>query len=105
MGSPGSELRAQVGRAAHFEHDRRQQALVAIDRRAGERDPFLGEPGAVGGVRQRLVVLQPIELSRLEGARRHRRPHHHLDDGRREPVDLVHGGAQLVVETREQLDG
>ncbi len=78
----GRELRAQVGRAAHLEHDGRQQAAVAIDRGAGEREPLLGEPRAVGGVRQGLVVLQPIELPGLEGARRHRRPHHDLDDGR-----------------------
>ena len=96
------ELRAQVGRAAHFEHDGGEQAVLAIDRGAGEREPFLGEPRAVGAARERLVVLQPVELPGLEGARRHRRTHHDLDDGGREPVDRVHGRAQLVVEPRDQ---
>ena len=98
------ELRAQVGRAAHFEHDGGEQAVVAIDRGAGEREPFLGEPRAVGAARERLVVLQPVEPG-LEGARRHRRTHHDLDDGGREPVDRVHGRAQLAVEPRISAPG
>ena len=35
--------------------------------------------------RERLVILQPVELAGLEGARRHRRAHHDLDDGGRQP--------------------
>ena len=52
-----------------------------VDRGAGEREA-LPSPGAcrrVAGAR-RLEVLQPVELAGLEGARGHRRAHHHLDD-------------------------
>ena len=43
----GLQQRAQVGRAAHLEHDRRHQALLAVDPRAGERQAFHHEPRAV----------------------------------------------------------
>ena len=73
-GSPGFEQRAQIGRAAHLEHDRREQAL----RRGRPRRrsaPALPWPASCRRrvCAQRLVVLQPIELAGLEGARRHRR--------------------------------
>ncbi len=59
-------------------------------------------PDRVG---QGLVVLQPVELARLERPRRHRRPHDHLDDVRRQPDHLVHHGPQLVVQACDQLLG
>ena len=42
----GLQQRAQVGRAAHLEHDRRHEALLAVDPRAGEREAFHREARA-----------------------------------------------------------
>ncbi len=117
IGSPDGERRAEARAAAHLEHDRPQQALLVVDPGAGEGEPLHGEPGlrvhvGRGSVvaraierhdgRERLEVLQPVELPGLELARRHGRVHHDLDDGRRQPVDLVHGRHELVVELREE---
>ncbi len=41
------QRRAQVGRAAHLQHDRRHQALLAVDPGAGERQAFHGQARAV----------------------------------------------------------
>ena len=46
-------------------------------------------PVPIDDGRERLEVLQPVELPGLELARRHRRVHDDLDDGRRQPVHLV----------------
>ncbi len=60
--------------------------------------PSIARRVAVDGERVPLVVLQPIELAGPETARGRRRAHHHLDDRRREPDDLVHARTQLPVQ-------
>jgi hypothetical protein len=49
-----------------------------------------------GARRERLVVLQAIELAGPELARRERRLHHDFDDARREALDAMHRRAQAV---------
>ena len=48
-GSPFSQPRAQARAAAHLEHDERQQALLLVDPRAGERQPLHHQAAAVHG--------------------------------------------------------
>ena len=60
--------------------------------------PSIASVVPFGPRRQRFVILQPIELPRLERPRRHRRPHHHFHDVRRQPDHFVHHRAQFVVQ-------
>ena len=46
--------------------------------------------------------MQPVELPRLEGARRRRRLEHHLDDGGRQPNHGIYACAPLRVEPLDQ---
>ena len=46
-GSPCSQARAQPRAAAHLEHDQRQQALLLVDPRAGQRQPLHHQAAAV----------------------------------------------------------
>ena len=101
-GSPGSSSAHKIGRAAHLEHDGRNQALLAVDPGAGQRQALHGEPRSVDLGGQRLEVLQAVELPRREAARGRRRVHDDFDDGRRQPHDLAHGGAQLAVDAGEE---
>ncbi len=98
-GSPGLQQRAQVGTAAHLQHDHRHQATLRIGPGAGHRQALHRQhgrgPTRFGQPRgQHLVVLQPVELARAEGARGGRGTQHHLDDGRRQPVHRVHRAPQ-----------
>ena len=94
----GDELR----RGAHLQHDQREKPCVAIDPRAGQSQPFHLQPRAVDERRQAFEILQPVELAGLESARRGRRPHHDLDDGRRETIHFVDARQELLVEMAEQ---
>ncbi len=98
----GLQQHAQIGRAAHLEHDRRDESLLAIDPRAGEREPFHREARAFDAARPRFEILQPIELPGPEAPCGERRTHDDFDDHRRQSLDLVHGRAQLVVELSEE---
>ena len=93
------QIRAQPARHAHLERDQRQQALLAIDPRAGQRDAFHQQRRAVTvdlDVRaQPLEILQPVELPGMEVTRRGGRPHDHFDDRRRQPDDPLDARQQL----------
>ena len=64
--------------------------------------PFHAEHRVFGARRERFVILQAIELARLERARGDRRAHDHFDDVRRQPDHIVHHGAQFVVELAQR---
>ena len=97
-GSPGLSMRAQVARAAHLQHDGGDEPLVAVDPGAGEGEALHREPRAFDLGRERLEVLQAVELAGQELPRRQRRVQHHLDDVGREPLDAVHARAQQRVQ-------
>ena len=69
-GSPGLQHRAQVARAAHLEHDDRDQALLAVHPGAGQREALhlqcacRARPAASD-----LEVLQAVELARAGSLR------------------------------------
>ena len=100
-GSPGVEIGAQIGRAAHLEHDRRHQARRLSRRPApvsarpsiGSRVAGSSPPRAGQG----LEVLQAVELARLEPARRGGRLDDHFDDRRRQAPDLCTVGAPVAI--------
>ena len=100
------EIRAQPARHAHFERDQRQQALLGIHPRAGQRDAFHQHRRDVivdAHVRaEALEVLQAIELAGMEMPRRRGRAHDHFDDRRRQAHDLFDAREQLVVQLRDQ---
>ena len=82
--SPGSQLRAKIGRAAHFEHDRRHQPSFACrPRRRSARGLPSRACVPAARARQRLEILQAIELAGPESSRRRRRVHDDFDDRRR----------------------
>ena len=96
---------AEVGGAAHLQHDGGDQPACPVDPGTGERQTLhrearRREAGACDPRRMRLEVLQPIELAGLELRGGQRRVHHHLDDVRREPLDAHHAGAQQAVQAR-----
>ena len=91
------QQRAEIGGAAHFEHDGGEQAFFVIDRGAGERQAFHAEHGVLRARRERFVILQAIELAGQKRAGGDWRAHDHFDDVRREADHVVHGGAQFVV--------
>ncbi len=93
-------MRAEIRRSAHFEHDRRKQALIFVDGGTGERQAFHHQSRTVGARRQSLEILQAIELAGHEGARREGRVDSDFDDGRRQPFNRAHGGAQPFVHRR-----
>ena len=101
----GFQQRAEIGRAAHFERDQRQQALVLVDPGTGQRQPFHGQQGAIDLLRARFVILQAVELTGLEVARRRRRLDHHFDDGRRQTVDPHHLRPPGLVGSSEDVGG
>jgi hypothetical protein len=57
--------------------------------------PSMAEARAFDHRREALEVLQPVELPGQELPRRRGGPHHHLDDGGREALHLVHDGLEL----------
>ncbi len=92
------QQRAEVGTAAHLQHDDADQAALGIGPGAGHRQAFHGQqgapmPGSREPRRQHLEVLQPVELAGPEGAGGGGGVHHHLDDGRRQAVHRMHRAA------------
>ena len=99
-GSPLLQVRDQPARHAQLERDQRQQPLLLVDPRAGERDAFHQQRRRrpTRARAQRLEVLQPVELPRMEVPRRRRRLDDHFDDRRRQPHDVLDARDELVVE-------
>ena len=98
------QVRDQPARHAELERDERQQPALLVDPRAGQRDAL---PSAAASSpdapRHRLVVLQPVELARVEVPRRRRRLDDDLDDGRRQAHDVLDDARdELGVEPRHQ---
>ncbi len=97
------QRRAQVGRAAHLEHDRRDESLARgrptrrsardLPSRAGCPRDCAPAPRSSAGDR----------TGRARSAAPRRARARHLDDRRRQPCDALDGGAQRVVELREEL--
>ena len=102
------QVRALPARHAHLEGDHRQQALLLVHPRAGQREALHQHPrpvraGSEDG-RCRFEVLQAVELAGLEVPGGGRRLDDHLDDGRRQPDDALDAGEEVVVEAgREAL--
>ncbi len=70
----------------------------SIDRSAGQREAFHGERRAIGARRERLEILQAIELPRLEGTRGERSARRSLRRySASAATTVVHHGAQFVV--------
>ena len=87
-GLAGLQQRAEIGRAAHLQHDGARPGPC----RGSTQAPVSARPSIASVVpstrwRERLEILQAVELAGLEVARGLRRAHHHLDDGRRQAVD------------------
>ena len=93
----------EVGGTAHLQHDGGDQALLPVDPRAGQRQAFHRQPGAVHRGCQGFEILQPVELTGLELACGQRGAHHDLDDGGREPDDFMHGCAQRAVQPGQEF--
>ena len=112
------ERRAEARASAHLEDDRPEKALLGVHPRPREREPFHREAHLRRGQvqlrrrcprcrevddrREGLVVLQAVELARLEFARRHGRVNDDLDDVLREAVHLVDARDELVIEPLEE---
>ena len=98
----GLQVRAQPARHAHLERDQRQQALLPIDPRAGQRDAFhqhRRDVAVEADVRaEPLEVLQAIELAGMKVPCRGGGADDDLDDGRRQPDDPLDAREQLIVE-------
>jgi len=104
-GSPGRSARKQVARAAHLQHDGGDEPLLAVDPGAGEREALHRESRAFHLRGEGLEILQAEELARLELHGGLRRVQHHLDDVRREALDVVHAHAQQRIQPLEERGG
>ena len=98
----------EVGAAAHLQRNHRDKAALRIGPGAGHRQAFHRQQrGTDAGLVQPLgahfVVLQPVELAGLEGAGGSRGVQHHLHDGRRQAVHLVHGGGERCTAGGDQF--
>ena len=76
--------------------------LLGVDPGARECQPLHREARSVDGLRQRLEILQAVELPGTKAARRRGSADDDLDDRRRQPFDAHERRAELVVEMREK---
>jgi hypothetical protein len=103
-GSPGFEQRAEVGRAAHLQHDGRERPR-SRSTEAPVSEAFHRERVPSTRARQRLEVLQPVELPGLEGARRHRRATTTSTMVRRQADDVMNTARSSSLSFTDQRSG
>lgn len=94
---------AQVGGSAHLEDDGRHEPSLAIHPRAGEGEALHLHARSRCDRRERLEILQPVELAGPEFFRCERRVDHDFDDVRREARDALDFRNQPVGERSEEL--
>ena len=98
----GLEVRDEPARHTQFQGDHRQQAALLVHPGAGQRDPFHQQRHIAGSPRQRLEILQTIELPGMKMPSRRRRLHDHLDDRRRQAHHLDDARDEIGVQLRHE---
>ena len=101
----GFEVDAKTGGAAHFEGNGGHQTGITIHPCASHRQALHLHACATFDDTEGFEILQAVKLARLELARSRRCFDDHFDDGRREAIDFMHGGAPVAIEDGDDIGG